>query len=139
MFLNFGIRCEAFKSESEQLFKGIVVCPSQVSTCTLPVPLSAKVLGLYLRTVLGKTRGKLLKSDRMECFTCHVCTVWTINFVAFSPGEILLIQYLQACFGTQYLSDTAVQVLVFFFHVDTLYISCSDFLDEWVYMYTVYN
>lgn len=27
-----GIRCEAFKSESGQLFKGIVVCPSQVST-----------------------------------------------------------------------------------------------------------
>ena len=33
MFLNYyGIRCEPFRSDSEQLFSGKVVCPSQVCT-----------------------------------------------------------------------------------------------------------
>ena len=32
MFLNCGIRCEPFRSDSEQLFSGKVVCPSQVCT-----------------------------------------------------------------------------------------------------------
>ena len=32
MFFNYGIRCEPFRSDSEQLFSGKVVCPSQVCT-----------------------------------------------------------------------------------------------------------
>ena len=32
MLLNYGIRCEPFRSDSEQLFSGKVVCPSQVCT-----------------------------------------------------------------------------------------------------------
>ena len=32
ILLNYGIRCEPFRSDSEQLFSGKVVCPSQVCT-----------------------------------------------------------------------------------------------------------
>ena len=85
MFLNCGIRCEPFRSDSEQLFSGKVVCPSQV--CNVFAyhwdSVKCRLLIDCMRTIVFRVRKQWdycchILIYMMKTIACSLCFTLTV-------------------------------------------------------------